>query len=139
MLEAVVLVKPGHGFQVAVFTRRLRGAGGRLVGGTPLGTGLGRAGEPLDAILRSLVPAGAVNRHFRRVRWRGLYPFGLIWKYLGRSMAAAVGVSHARYCKTQSRAYNNQLGLFHDEFLWTGIRLAYCFALMGSRLQATFK
>ena len=100
MLELVMLVKPRPG---TGFTRCLFRIGGGLAGSAPLGAILGRAGEPLDAILRSLVPAGAGNRHFRRVRWRGLYPFGLIWKYLGRSMAAAIGVSRARYCKTQRR------------------------------------
>ena len=109
MLEAVVLVKPGHGFQVAVFTRRLRSAGGRLVGGTRLEMGLGRAGEPLDAIgrSRSLVPAGAGSRHFRLARWRGLYPFSL-----GQGIAVMAGISRAR---RRARYHNrdNHFQRFH--------------------------
>lgn len=77
-LKVVLLIKPHPGFQVAVFANRLFGAGGGCIGGTRFGTVACFLGEPLDAILRPLVPAGAGRRHFRFARWRGPYPFGLI-------------------------------------------------------------
>ena len=71
---------------------------------------IGGAGQPLDTILRSFIEAGVG--------------------------AAVVGISCAHCRETEYRACNNQFGRFHDDFLYTGIRLAYCFALMGSRVSS---